>query len=480
MSGQHNKILFRVTLAIGLMAVLGGFAWFLLRPAQVRVTAVHTQKITPSIQGIGTVESKNVLMVASKVSGRIISINVDQGDNVFFGQVLATLEDTEARAEIERAEANLGRSRSTVEVQRSAIQRSLSGVEVQRAVLQKAKANIEVLNVSLRRAKSTVAAAETAISKTRAVQQQAQINAARWKKLYDSGDTSKMDTEERFTQAKTADEDVKNAIAQRNTALEEVKNVEAQIKSAGEEIKQAEAQVKAAIDDAETLKTGLKVIEQDISASEAAVNSANARKADNTIISQTTGYIVSRELETGAVVNPGTPILKIADPTTIWATVYVDELYARSFEVGDTAEITLRSMQASILNGKVARIRRESDRVTEQLAVDISFDKIPENLRLGEQLEVVIKPASRTAKAIPASALIPSKEGFGVWTVNEGRLNFKKLQIGMVDSSGWTEVVSGLEEGEEVVVSPGKLSDLNNEGRSVSTIEEKKEEPSKQ
>lgn len=479
MKGQHTKIIFRVLLVVSILAVISGFIWFLLRPAQVTVTDVRTQKITPSIQGIGTVESKNVVMIASKISGRIVAINADQGDNVSFGQVLATLEDTEAQAEIERAEANLQRSRSTVDVQRSAIQRSLSGVEVQRAVLQKAKSNVDVLNASLRRAKSNVTATETAISKARAIQQQAQINAARWKKLYDSGDASKMDTEEHLTQAKTADEDVKNSIAQRNTALEEVKNVEAQIKAAGEDIKQAEAQVKAASDDAETLKTGLKVIEQEISASEATLASANARKADNTIISQTTGFIVSRELEPGAVVNPGTPILKIADPTTIWATVYVDELYARSFEVGDSAEITLRSLQTNIFSGKVARIQRESDRVTEQLAVDISFDKMPENLRLGEQLEVTIKPKPRTAKAIPASALIPSKAGFGVWIINDGRLNFRKLQIGMVDSSGWTEVVSGIEEGEKVVVSPGKLSDLSNEGRSVSVIEEKKEEPPK-
>jgi HlyD family secretion protein len=289
-----------------------------------------------------------------------------------------------------------------------------------------------------------------------------------------------METEERLTEAKTADEDVKNAIAQRNTLLEEVKNVEAQIKAGHADVKQAEAQLKAAKDDSATQTSSLKVIEQDISASRAALDSAASRKADTTIVSQTTGYVVSRELEPGAVVNPGTPILKVADPTTIWATVYVDELYASSFEVGDSAEITLRSMQTSKLKGKVARIRRESDRVTEQIAVDVSFDETPENLRLGEQLEVVIKPRSRTANAIPASALIPSRNGLGVWVVTDGKLTFRKLQTGLVDADGWTEVISGMEEGEKVVVSPGKLADISNEGRAVSFTEEKREEPAKQ
>lgn len=498
MKGQHTKIIFRVILLVGFLALAGGLGWFLLRPAQVTVAEVSVRELAPSIQGVGTVESKTVVMVASKISGKVISINVDQGDNVLFGQVLATLEDSESLAEIEKAEANLQRSRSTAEVRRAEIQRSLSGIEIQRAALQRtianvevqrtslqrAIANVEVQRAALRRAKSALAGTETAISKARALQEQARINSNRWYVLYQHGDVSKMEMEERLTMAKTADEDLKNAIALRNTAIEDVRsveaviktsgedvrNVEAQIRSSGEDVKQAQAQLKAANDDAETLRTGLKVIEQDIAAAEAAVSSANARKADGVIISQITGYVVSRELEPGAVVNPGTPILKVADPTTIWATVYIDEIYARSFETGDAAEITLRSMPTSDLKGNVARIRRESDRVTEQIAVDISFDKTPENLHLGEQLEVVIKPKSRTAKAIPASALISAKDGFGVWLVEEGRLRFRKIQTGMVDASGWAEVVSGLEDGEKVVAAPGKLSDLSNEGRRVSIV----------
>lgn len=480
MKGRYAQIIFRVLLTVGFLALAGGLLWFWLRPAQVTITEATVRKMSPSIQGVGTVESKIVVMVAAKIPGKIISVNVDQGDTVSSGQVLAILEDSELRAEIERAEATLQRSRSTADVRRAEIQRSLSGIEIQRTSLQRAITNIEIPKAALRRAKSALSATETNITRTQALQQQAHINANRWITLERDGVVSKMDTEERVTQAKTADEDVKNAIAQRNVAIEDVKNVEAQINTSGEDVKQVQAQLKAANDDAATLRTGLKVIEQDILAAEASLNSANARKADGVIISQITGYVVSRELEPGAVVNPGTPILKVADPTTIWATVYIDEIYARSFEVGDDAEITLRSMQTGGLKGKVARIRRESDRVTEQIAVDISFDQTPENLRLGEQLEVVIKPKSRTAKAIPASALIPSKEGFGVWLVEDGRLHFRKVQTGMVDSGGWAEVISGVEDGEKVVVSPGKLSDLSNEGRSVSTVaKEKKEEPPK-
>lgn len=478
MKGRYTKSFLRVLLGAGFLALAGGLLWFWLRPPQVTVTEVSERRITPSIQGIGTVESKLVVNIASKIPGRLVSIDVDQGDTVSNGQVLATLEDSELRAEMERAESTLQRSRSTAEVRRAEIQRALSAAEVQRASVQRIITNREVPRASLRRAKSAVTSIDSTISKLRTLRLQAQNNASRWQKLYQSGDVSKMDLEERLTQAKAADDDVKNAEAQRNTALEDVKNIEAQINTVGEDVKQAQAQLKVANDDVATLRTGLKVIEQDISVAEAALASADARKSEGVIVSQISGYVVSRELEPGAVVNPGTPILKIADPTTIWATVFIDESNSNSFEVGDLAEITLRSMQTGNVQGKVTRIQRESDRVTEQVAVDISFERIPENIRLGEQLEAIIRPKTRTLKVIPASALIRSKEGIGVWLVIENRLHFRKIQTGMVDASGWAEVISGLESGDKVVVSPGKLSDLSNEGRRVSSAaEESKEEP---
>jgi len=439
MKGSKTRIILRIVLIVGLVAFAVGILWFWLRPPQVKTTQVVFRKLTPSIQGIGTVESKIVVNIASKIPGKIIAINVDQGDTVSFGQVLATLENSELRSEIERAEATLQRSMSTAEVQRAAIQRALSGVEIQRTVIQRIVTNTEVPRSSLRRAKSMLASIDANLSKLRTLGQQAQNNAERWNKLYRSGDVSKMDLEERLTQAKATAEDVGNAEAQRNAALEDVKNIEAQLNTVSEDLKQSQAQLKAANDDVATQRSGLRVIEQDINIAQAALASVKAREADGVINSEMSGYVVSRDLEPGAIVNPGTSILKIADPTTVWATVYVDEINSRTFEVGDPAEITLRSMQAGFVAGKVSRIQQESDRVTEQLAVDISFDRIPKDIRLGEQLEAVIKPRSRTVKVIPASALIRLKEGLGVWMVEESRLKFRKVQTGLIDSSGWVE-----------------------------------------
>jgi|GEM_PF-4290551 len=152
MKGRYTKSFLRVLLGAGFLALAGGLLWFWLRPPQVTVTEVSERRITPSIQGIGTVESKLVVNIASKIPGRLVSIDVDQGDTVSNGQVLATLEDSELRAEMERAESTLQRSRSTAEVRRAEIQRALSAAEVQRASVQRIITNREVPRASLRRA----------------------------------------------------------------------------------------------------------------------------------------------------------------------------------------------------------------------------------------------------------------------------------------------------------------------------------------
>ena len=111
--------------------------------------------------------------------------------------------------------------------------------------------------------------------------------------------------------------------------------------------------------------------------------------------------------------------------------------------MGDVADVALRSFAGRTFRGKVVRIRRESDRVTEQLTVDIGFDRPPERLILGEQAEATIRPTAKNATALPLAALVQSSKGAGAWTVIDGRLRFRRARLGMVDPAGWIEVAEG-------------------------------------
>ena len=291
------------------------------------------------------------------------------------------------------------------------------------------------------RAQAGLSAAEAIVAKARANRSLASANAARWDKLAAAELVSKMDLEERANAAQLADAELKSAEALREAAAKEVV----------------------------VQQVAVSIVPQDIAATAAALASVQARKADTLIASPIDGYVVSREVESGTAINPGTPILKLADPRTIWVTVYVDEREAGSLDLGNPADVTLRSMPERILRGKVARIRRESDRVTEQLTVDISLDTAPDRLRLGQQAEALIRPAPRKVVALSSSAVVQSPNGAGAWTVLNGRLRFRRTRLGVVDPAGWIEVVEGFAGGEHVVIAPGKLADLKNEGRRVTT-----------
>jgi len=62
----------------------------------------------------------------------------------------------------------------------------------------------------------------------------------------------------------------------------------------------------------------LETLRQDVRVAEAALAAARARQNDTEIRSPLDGMVVSRDLEPGATVNPGTGILKVADPRTAW------------------------------------------------------------------------------------------------------------------------------------------------------------------
>jgi len=419
MRGYHPGLLNRGLSVAGVVAILAGALWLWLRPVQVSTAEVRVRELNSIVQGVGTVEAKIVILLAAKIAGRITQLNVDQGDGVSQGQTLVQLESSELSAEVDRA----------------------------RAVFDRAKLAVPAQQAALARAQAGLAAADAAVTKARSNQTLAQANAERWRKLAAAELVAQMDFDERLTEAKSADAELRSADALREAASKDV---------AVQEI-------------------ALTAVPQDVAAAAAALASARARNAEAKIASPIDGYVVSREAEAGSAVNPGTPILKLADPASIWVTVFVDEREAGSLAVGDSADIALRSIAGRTFRGKIARIRRESDRVTEQLTVDIRFDERPARLTLGEQVEAKLRPMAKNALAMPLAALVQSLKGAGAWTVVDGRMRFKPARFGVADGAGWIEVIEGFSAGERVITAPGRLADLKNDGRRVTAAAAKSE-----
>lgn len=104
---------------IVILAVIGAGGWFWsqrTQAAEVTTAAVATRTGTASpgavLNASGYVTARRRATVSSKVTGKVLEVFVEEGQAVREGQVLARLDDSQVRAALGVAEAQLGSARS--------------------------------------------------------------------------------------------------------------------------------------------------------------------------------------------------------------------------------------------------------------------------------------------------------------------------------------------------------------------------------
>jgi RND family efflux transporter MFP subunit len=86
---------------------------------------------------------------------------------------------------------------------------------------------------------------------------------------------------------------------------------------------------------------------------------------DTVIRSPISGTVVSKNLEVGEWVTPGTPILTVDDLSTIWARVDLEETDLGAVRIGGPAEVTLPTHPPLVFPGQVMAIGQEGQFATE-------------------------------------------------------------------------------------------------------------------
>jgi RND family efflux transporter MFP subunit len=110
----------RLWISIGVVAaVAAGFlAWFLARESPVEVT-VATARAMPAtgagtsvLDATGYVTARRQATVSAKITGKVRDVRIEEGQRVEAGDILATLDDAEARVEVELRRAQLAAARA--------------------------------------------------------------------------------------------------------------------------------------------------------------------------------------------------------------------------------------------------------------------------------------------------------------------------------------------------------------------------------
>ncbi len=227
---------------------------------------------------------------------------------------------------------------------------------------------------------------------------------------------------------------------------------------------------RVAKDEVERCRSAVDAARMELESARANLGVAGSRRSDTLVYAPQDGIIVSRELEQGAIVSPGLPIFRMAAPRNIWVKANVDESLLHGIAVGQRAAILLRSSKGETFPGRVARIGRESDRVTEELEVDVSFDPPLTRFHLGEQAEVyILSESKKGCPSLPITAVATQGKRRGVWTVRGGKLKWKEVALGIEDRNAFVEVVSGPPPGEAVAVAPAEQMRKFQDGMKVKT-----------
>ncbi len=115
-----------VTLLVVLLPLLLAFGYVVtnsgpLAPTPVTVMTVEKQSITPALFGIGTVEARYRYRVGPTMTGRLLSLNRDVGDQVIAGEILGEMDPidmddrvTANKAAIKRAAASIAAAEAHV------------------------------------------------------------------------------------------------------------------------------------------------------------------------------------------------------------------------------------------------------------------------------------------------------------------------------------------------------------------------------
>lgn len=285
--------------------------------------------------------------VSFKIAGRVTRRNVDEGQQVAKGDIVALLDDLDLKAELAMRDAEL----------RSA-----------EALLSELKAGSRPLEIEVAKARMASARAE---------RERLESDFGRTERLLKSSVAS----EEEFAQAKGVYE---VAVAREREADEQLKLVVEGPRQ--EQIEQARAQVEQA---------------------KAAQVLARARLSYATVAAPFSGVVLSKNVEPGEYVAPGTPVVTIGDLERPWLRAYINETDLGRVKLGQRAEVRTDTYPDRHYAGTISFIASQAEFTPKNVQTE------KERVKLVYRIKIELEnPKQELKPGMPADAeILVNSEG---------------------------------------------------------------------
>ena len=362
------------------------------RQIPVETVSLHRGSIDRRLHLTGTIISEAMVNVLSKVSGILEKIQVEQGDRIKENQVVAMVEREEKEAQLQEVQAALDVLRA-------------------RWAQMETGARPEEITQSEQLVRQTKASWETTLD-----------NYMRLKNL----------KERDFISQQRLDE-----------AMLQVTLSEAEYRSAKEKLA--------------LLKKGARQEDRDallaqIRQAEATLKLAQIHLKNATIRAPISGIISKRFLDRGAFVSTTAPIVRIVAMDTVRVLVQVVESELAQLRCGAKAEIYVDAYRNEVFRGEVSCISPTVDPESRMADIEIQVGNKDHRLKPGMFARANLAVQRRDGVLLLSKDSLIREHGHTRVFVHEnGRASLKEVVLGL-EGDKYIEVVTGLQEGEEVIV----------------------------
>jgi HlyD family secretion protein len=449
---------------VGLAIPVAGSFYFIRPPAGQRASAAaedddeppvgehvfSVEVVRPTRGGIerttvqpGSVQTFEGAKLFAEVSGYLKTLNVDIGDRVKRGQVLAVLDVPELEKQVEKHRAEVDQAKANLDLMKSRLASA-------QARWKAARSRIKQVEHAARAAKATRVFRE--------------MQYQRIKRLYAS-----RSIEEELVDEKQ--EHLDAALAAEQAALEAVT-------TATEEEAAARARIEEARADITNAKAQVGVAQAQLDRAEVMVHFA-------TIRSPYTGVITRRNFFPGDFIRAaggggeGTPLLVVERTDKMRMVVQVPDRDVPYTDPGDPADVEIDALPGVTFTSKpgapvvVSRIQGSEDLETRMMRVEIDLPNPDGKLRQGMygRVKIHLQPGPANVLTLPSRCLVGKVDaGLGaVFVVRDGKARRVSVRLGS-DDGVRVEVLGGLKPTDLVVRRSGEML---SEGVAVAPTETK-------
>ena len=192
-------------------------------------------------------------------------------------------------------------------------------------------------------------------------------------------------------------------------------------------------------------------LEATLVANEARVAAARARLQDTVIRAPFAGRVGLRRVSVGSLVSPGETITTLDDLSVIKLDFSVPEVFLSALRPEMDIRARSPAYPDAVFNGKVASVDSRVDPVSRSVTVRARLDNREGRLKPGMFMTVSLVKSEGRALMLAEQALVPESDDQYVYRVVDGKAVKTLVETGR-RRPGEVEVVSGLDEGDLVVI----------------------------